>query len=114
LRSTPQGIVYHRPLSINRLMPKRFAPSGRTKIIRALLGIGAALAFTFLIFQFMAAFNGVLRVINEITTEMALQCPEGYDLVAAEDGTATCRLKPPPPTPGVVPVTIYAAPPPKK
>jgi hypothetical protein len=92
-------------------MPSRYVPSARTRIIRAALGLAAALAVTVLIFQFMAAFNGVLKVINDMTTEMALQCPTGYDLVSAADGTASCRAKPPPPPPGVVPVTIYAAPP---
>jgi hypothetical protein len=91
-------------------MSSRFAPSARTKAIRAVLGLAAALAVTFLIFQFMAAFNGVLKVINEMTTEMALQCPKGYNLIESLDGTPSCKAAPPPGTPGVVPVTIYAAP----
>ena len=68
-------------------MSSRFSPSPRAKFIRNLLGLTAAAAFTLVVFLLIAAFNGALKVINEITNSMPLRCPDGYDLIAAEDGS---------------------------
>jgi hypothetical protein len=95
-----RGFVY------NLTMYSRFVPSPRSKAVRNAIAMAVALGFTFLVFQFLALFNGVLKVVNEITSEMALRCRDGYDLVAAADGTPTCVPKPPPPVPGIVTVTL--------
>jgi hypothetical protein len=80
-----------------------------------------ACVITLLVMQFMAAFNGVMKVINQITTDMAMQCPKGYDLVTNADGSYGCTPEPPPIVPGLVSVTLQplaekpaATPPPKK
>ena len=87
-------------------MSSRFSPSPRAKFIRNLLGLTAAAAFTLVVFLLIAAFNGALKVINEITNSMPLRCPDGYDLIAAEDGSPSCTAKPPPPVMGIVPVIL--------
>jgi hypothetical protein len=102
-------------------MSDRMAATKRTARIRNLIAFGVACVITVLVMQFMAAFNGVMKVINQITTDMAMQCPKGYDLVTNADGSYGCTPKPPPIVPGLVSVTLQplaekpaATPPPKK
>lgn len=87
-------------------MSSRLAPTTRAKFIRNAVGILGALVLTLLVFLAVAAFRGALQVINEITNSMPLRCPDGYDLVAADDGSPMCKTKPPPPVMGVVLVTL--------
>jgi hypothetical protein len=91
-------------------MSNRAATRPHSRLVRNLVAVGAAAALTLLVFQFMAAFNGVMKLINQITTDMALRCPDGYDLVATADGSKGCTPRPPPTVPGVVPVTLPALP----
>ena len=97
----PQGLIVY-----NTIMSSRFAPSPRSKLIRNTIGVLGAMVLTLLVFLAVAAFRGALQVINEITDSMPLRCPDGYDLVAAADGSPMCKAKPPPPVMGIVPVTL--------
>jgi hypothetical protein len=90
----------------NRLMSDRTAATKRRERIRNLIALGVACVITLLVMQFMAAFNGVMKVINQITTNMAMQCPKGYDLVTNADGSYGCTPQPPPIVPGLVSVTL--------
>lgn len=96
-----QGIIVYKGF-----MSGRTPPTLRSKIFRNFIALGVACGITFLVFQFMAAFNGVMKVINEMTTNMALQCPKGYETLNNPDGTISCKPLPPPTTPGVVSVTL--------
>ncbi|PHY01521.1 MAG: hypothetical protein CK529_01355 [Rhodospirillaceae bacterium] len=87
-------------------MSSRLSPSPRAKLIRTLVGLAAAMAITLGVFLLVAAFAGAMRVMNEITNNMPLRCPDGYDLIALEDGSPGCTAKPPPPVMGVVSVTL--------
>ena len=87
-------------------MPDRFASSKRRSFVRNLIALGVACGITVLVFQFMAAFNGVMKVINQITSDMALQCPKGYETLNNPDGSVSCKPLPPPITPGIVSVTL--------
>lgn len=87
-------------------MSSRLSPTPREKLIRNVVGLAAAVGITLVVFLLMAAFNGALKVINEITSSMPLRCPDGYDLIAAEDGSPSCAVKPPSPVMGIVPVTL--------
>ena len=87
-------------------MYSRTPISKRSALIRNLVGVAGAIGITLIIFMLMAAFNGALKVFNEVTTGMNLRCPEGYDLVPDAEGYASCAPKPPPPAPGIVPIIL--------
>lgn len=87
-------------------MYSRKPTSTRSALIRNLVGVAGAIGITLIVFMLMAAFNGALKVFNEVTTGMNLRCREGYDLVPDAQGYASCAPKPLPPVPGIVPVIL--------